>query len=49
MFFARCCGGRELRCYARAAAGKVLRWVVCELLRVCVNSGWHGCARERSL
>ena len=24
--------------YARAAAGKVLRWVVCLLLRVCVKS-----------
>jgi len=21
---------------------KVLRWVVCLLLRVCVNSSWHG-------
>jgi len=34
---------------ARRRLAQVLRWVVCELLRVCVDSGWHGCARERSL
>ena len=32
---------------ARRRLAQVLRWVVCELLRVCVNSGWHGCVSGR--
>ena len=43
-----CFGDRPARHARAAAAGaKCCAWAVCELLRVCVNSGWHGCVSGR--